>query len=118
MISVGVYLDMVDYVNILQQIKGKYDHIKLINQLGICGQELEKDLRSKKHNYGDSVIVVLGASKKNLNKNQYASYTYISIQRDLYLRGFKYLYGRCTNELSKRIMTKFGGDVINTLTIK
>jgi len=97
MISVGVYLDMVDYVDILTKIKGKYDHIKLVSQLGVCGAELEKDLRAKKHVRGVSVIVVLGASKKSLNKNQYASYTYISIQRDLYLRGYQYLYGRCTN---------------------
>jgi hypothetical protein len=40
MISVGVYLDMVDYLEILQQIKGKYEHIKLISKLGTCGQKL------------------------------------------------------------------------------
>jgi hypothetical protein len=61
---------------------------------------------------------MFGASQKNLGKNQFASYTYISIQRDLFLRGYTYLYGRCTNKFAKKIMEKFGGECINMLTIE
>jgi len=37
---VVVFMDMVDYLQLLKDIKGKYDHVKLMRELASYGQEL------------------------------------------------------------------------------
>lgn len=39
-ISVATAIDMVDYLELLQAIKGKYDHVKLISSLSTYGYKL------------------------------------------------------------------------------